>query len=194
MSNWRIDGSDYTEYINGKQWRRRRRAYLKKHALCNRCGMDNDEHKRVYGTALHVHHVSYARLGAELDGDLEALCKKCHNEEECAEYDPAAVGDHLAIELGVGERHGSLPVHWNWWNGIDTSGPAEVYWPQALELIYNSTRQIAKGQDTEEARNEIARLDKLESYVRVCLELACPEHAAEIIEEVRIRRDNTGLP
>ena len=75
---WRnLDRSvNYTEYINSQEWRRRRRAYLKKYALCNRCGMDNDEHRRVYGTALHVHHVSYARLGAELDEDLEALCHR----------------------------------------------------------------------------------------------------------------------
>jgi len=190
--SWRNpDGSvNYAEYINSQEWRRRRRAYLKKHALCNRCGMDNDEHKSVYGTALHVHHASYARLGAELDDDLEALCKKCHQAEECAEYDPAAVGDHLAIELGVGERHGPLPVQH--WNGIDTSAPAEVYWTQALELIYARTKQIAKGRDTEEARNEITRMDKVESYARACLKLACPERAAEIIEEIRIRNKQTS--
>lgn len=194
---WRNpDGSvNYPEYINSQEWRRRRRAYLKKYALCNRCGMDNDEHKRLYGTALHVHHVSYARLGAEIDEDLEALCKKCHEEEECAEYDPATVGDHLAIELGVGERHGVLPVYGQGWDDdigsevFRATAPAEVYWSKALERVYDRVRQIAKGRDTEEARSEIKRLDNLERYATACLELACPEHAAETLQEVRNRRD-----
>lgn len=192
---WRnLDGSvNYTEYINSQEWRRRRRAYLKKYALCNRCGMDNDEHRRVYGTALHVHHVSYARLGAELDEDLEALCKKCHEEEECAEYDPTAVGDHLAIELGVGERHGPLPVSHGGWDSIEINGPAEVYWAKALDRIYDRVRRIAKGQDTEEARNEITRLDNVERWARAFLELACPESAAEIVEEMR-SRNSRNLP
>ncbi|SRR5258708_4325028 len=193
---WRnFDGSvNYNEYINSQEWRRRRRAYLKKHALCNRCGMDNDEYRRVYGTTLHVHHDSYARLGVELDEDLEALCKKRHEEEECAEYDPTAVGDHLAIELGVGERHGPLPGPHSGWDGVKINSQAEVYWANALERIYDRARGIGRGQDTEEARNEIRRLDNLESYARACLELACPEYAAEIVEEVQPEQPVTLAP
>ena len=195
--SWRNpDGSvNYREYINSQEWRRRRRAYLKKYALCNRCGMDNDEHKRLYDGALHVHHVSYARLGGELDEDLETLCKKCHKEEECAEDDPAAVGDHLAIELGVGERHGALPVYGRGWDSdigsevFRATAPTEVYWATALERIHDRVRQIAEGRDTEEARDEIKRLDSVEKYARVCLELA--EQATEILEEVRNRRNET---
>jgi hypothetical protein len=184
---WRNpDGSvNYYEYINAQEWRRRRRAYLRKYALCNRCSMDNDEHKAVYGTALHVHHASYARLGAELDEDLEALCKRCHDEEECAEYDPTAVGDHLAIELGVGERHGRLPIPARGYSDGDISGPPEVYWAGALARLEARRRQIANGHDTEEARRELDRLDGLETLAKWCLERACPEYASEIVNDLQ---------
>jgi hypothetical protein len=146
--------------------------------------MDNEIHRSLFGTFLHVHHVSYARLGEELDEDLEALCKRCHNVEESSEYDPTEVGDHWAIDLDVaGERRGRLPL----WHGMegDVSGPPETYWARALDRLDARRRQLVS-RETEEARKEIGRLDGLETYARACLTLACPEQSSEIAEQVRV--------
>lgn len=37
-------------------------------------------------TLLEVHHLNYERLGAELDEDLELLCKRCHTIEHRGSY------------------------------------------------------------------------------------------------------------
>lgn len=48
----------------------RRRAVLRKKA-CERCGHDKVQH-------LQVHHLTYARLGRELETDVATLCRDCH--------------------------------------------------------------------------------------------------------------------
>jgi HNH endonuclease len=178
---WRNpDGTvNHGEYIASQEWRRRRRAFLAKHALCNRCGRDNDEHHRLFGTALHVHHVSYARLGAELDEDLETLCKDCHEDEESATFDPTEAGDYLAVQLRVGVKHGSLPIP-SGDGTIDFHSPPEDYWNATLDRIDSRRRAIAGREETEEAWNELARLDWLERFTRTCLELPCPNDSVEI--------------
>ena len=40
---------------------------------CQQCGST--------GPVLHVHHLSYSRLGFELPGDLLVLCEECHEKE-----------------------------------------------------------------------------------------------------------------
>lgn len=61
----------YDEYLASDWWQRRARA--KRYSTgyrCEECG----ESDRV----LHVHHLTYARLGRERDEDLEVLCESCH--------------------------------------------------------------------------------------------------------------------
>lgn len=60
----------YNAYIGSRAWASKRRAFLGRNGhSCLRCGgMENIE----------VHHKTYARLGSELDEDLEALCRPCH--------------------------------------------------------------------------------------------------------------------
>lgn len=61
---------EYYGYINGKAWKRRRRKKIESvGGKCERCKSDR---------FLHVHHLTYARLGREKDRDLEVLCKDCH--------------------------------------------------------------------------------------------------------------------
>lgn len=72
----------YSEYINGEVWRLRRRAYLRDHPACAMCGIPDRIHVTVHGRHLDVHHLSYARLGEELDEDLMALCRSCHKKRE----------------------------------------------------------------------------------------------------------------
>lgn len=61
----------YADYMKSEQWteRRSRRLEIAKHA-CEHCGETG---------ALHVHHLTYKRLGNEDDADLMALCVRCHD-------------------------------------------------------------------------------------------------------------------
>jgi 5-methylcytosine-specific restriction endonuclease McrA len=64
-----MDKENYKKYVKLDCWALRRSAYLKKHAWCEGCG------QRV---PLQVHHLTYERLGRELDEDLFAVCEPCH--------------------------------------------------------------------------------------------------------------------
>ncbi len=60
----------YVEYMASDDWQRRRDRYTMEHDYaCHRCRAHE---------GLQLHHRTYARLGAELDGDLCWLCESCH--------------------------------------------------------------------------------------------------------------------
>lgn len=60
----------YSEYLLTSVWHYRRNEALKRAGhTCHRCGVKRQ---------LQVHHLSYERLGNEIDEDLEVLCKGCH--------------------------------------------------------------------------------------------------------------------
>jgi hypothetical protein len=60
-------------YLRSAQWRARAaRARSRAGNRCERCGQCR---------RLDVHHLSYARLGRERDGDLCVLCRDCHERE-----------------------------------------------------------------------------------------------------------------
>lgn len=62
---------DYDQYINSPRWRRRKVEYFARHnRLCRLCGKGKD---------IHLHHLTYERMGAELDSDLMPLCQRCHD-------------------------------------------------------------------------------------------------------------------
>jgi hypothetical protein len=67
----REDAPDFYQwYLGTSDWRTiRNRALARAGYRCQRCGSKRDPN---------VHHLSYARLGAELDADLEVLCFVCH--------------------------------------------------------------------------------------------------------------------
>lgn len=67
----------YEQYLQTPQWRaRRNRALSQARHRCHRCGANR---------RLQVHHLTYERLGAELDSDLEVLCRGCHLGEHANE-------------------------------------------------------------------------------------------------------------
>jgi hypothetical protein len=67
-------GMSYADYLRTPHWQRvRRRALLRSGGICRSC------HRETY--ALDVHHQTYARLGAERDGDVLAICRPCHARE-----------------------------------------------------------------------------------------------------------------
>lgn len=60
----------YRDYLQTPEWAARRARALKNARYrCQTCGN---------GGALHVHHRTYARRGAERNADLTVLCADCH--------------------------------------------------------------------------------------------------------------------
>lgn len=72
-----MDKSAYKKYVRLDCWALRRNDYLKKYSYCEACGRATDY---IGGgrLPLQVHHLSYERLGMELDSDLLAVCESCH--------------------------------------------------------------------------------------------------------------------
>lgn len=74
---------DYrAEYLASEHWKATRRAALRRVGYCcQHCGLRVEPDQRW---RLDVHHLTYARLGAELDTDLEVICRACHQKEHAA--------------------------------------------------------------------------------------------------------------
>lgn len=72
-----MDKETYEKYVKLDCWALRRLEYLRKHEHCEGCGkkIDPVTHEKI---TLQVHHLTYERLGHELDGDLLAVCVECH--------------------------------------------------------------------------------------------------------------------
>ena len=67
LRRWR-----YRRYLRSERWRMLRKQVLRRAGwrceCCGRCG------------PLDVHHLTYERFGRESMGDLQALCRDCHDE------------------------------------------------------------------------------------------------------------------
>jgi 5-methylcytosine-specific restriction endonuclease McrA len=67
----------YRLYLRSEHWATTRDTALKAASYrCARCGA-----VRSRSVRLNVHHRTYERLGAEQPGDLEVLCRTCHEGE-----------------------------------------------------------------------------------------------------------------
>lgn len=67
----RMDKAEYKRYIDSDAWQTKRRIVLQFYGKkCRECGKP----KKV----LHVHHLSYERVGREHIVDLTVLCPACH--------------------------------------------------------------------------------------------------------------------
>jgi 5-methylcytosine-specific restriction endonuclease McrA len=73
--------SEYRLYIASEAWLQRRKRFLGPNPQCNRCALSQEEAVRAYDQGLNVHHRNYQHVGCELDEDLEALCRRCHEIE-----------------------------------------------------------------------------------------------------------------
>jgi len=61
----------YDDYLASSYWQETRKRKLELTGfVCQECGKTD--------TVLHVHHLTYERLGYELDTDLIVLCESCH--------------------------------------------------------------------------------------------------------------------
>lgn len=62
--------SPYAVYMQSEEWAARRAQYFVNHERsCRACASS---------TRIELHHKTYARMGAERDQDLVALCSRCH--------------------------------------------------------------------------------------------------------------------
>lgn len=62
----------YQDYIDSERWRSRRNRFLAEHGrACRMCGATKK---------IHVHHLTYERIGHELDDDLMVLCPNHHRD------------------------------------------------------------------------------------------------------------------
>lgn len=76
MSDW------YKDYLRTPHWRETRARKAKAADYqCERCGEFGRRGPRRMIIGLHVHHLTYERVGKELDSDLEVLCIACHELE-----------------------------------------------------------------------------------------------------------------
>lgn len=64
-----MEKATYQLYVKTDCFKIRRDAYIRNRQWCEGCGD---------GKANQVHHLSYERLGRELDQDLLAVCDRCH--------------------------------------------------------------------------------------------------------------------
>lgn len=81
----------YRSYINSPRWAERKRDYYSRHPRrCAACGTT----ERV-----DLHHVSYARLGNELDEDLLPLCR--HHHKRATAWTHAGVPLMVATQIVV---------------------------------------------------------------------------------------------
>ena len=163
----------YAKYMASDEWVRRRRVHLRKFSKCNRCGIEMDQHKEQYGTALHVRHVSRANLGNETERDLETICQSCHEREqnyfeEYNKWDIALESDYLAWQLGVADRQPGILVG-SESTPIDFTSSPEVYWSAALRSIDKERARIASQADHEQVWSHLERLQALEGMARACL-------------------------
>lgn len=61
----------YRAYYQSRSWRARRQRVLRERPCCERCQR---------ARAQMAHHLSYKRIGQELDSDLMAVCRSCHHQ------------------------------------------------------------------------------------------------------------------
>jgi hypothetical protein len=101
---------EYSEYLNSPEWKQRRAECLRMSKYtCARCGLVKP------ASQLHVHHLTYERLGNELPADLQVVCLACHWD---ADKERKAAGPTARDE---GYDHSKLRAGFNGWmiNGLN---------------------------------------------------------------------------
>lgn len=74
--------TEYAEYLNSEHWRTTRaNRILWGDGNCEQCKIPRWLAEIAYDQDFHVHHLTYATLGAEQFDDLEVLCRRCHDIE-----------------------------------------------------------------------------------------------------------------
>lgn len=79
----------YLAYLNSPGWRARRtRALRAADWRCSQCGSKRE---------VQVHHLTYERLGAERDSDLQVVCVSCHRDVHLRQDGTGSLGVYLKL-------------------------------------------------------------------------------------------------
>jgi 5-methylcytosine-specific restriction endonuclease McrA len=82
----------YAEYLASSWWQGRRKRALKLAGYrCQECGRK--------ARPLHVHHLTYVRVGRERDVDLQVLCPDCHDRKHQVDADANAHLDSIQRQV-----------------------------------------------------------------------------------------------
>lgn len=104
-----MDKNTYEKYVKADCWRLRRDAFIHRFSLCELCG---------HNKSTQVHHLTYERLGHELDSDLVATCEGCHKAmhglkggtpiEWIQQYVEACMDHAKAFKTSYAEKYGVM--------------------------------------------------------------------------------------
>lgn len=98
----------YKRVIKSRGWRElREQAKERSGACCERCGVRGTSRSKP-DTTLHLHHLSYERLGKERLEDVVLLCARCHRLEHGVELNDEPDGCRRGRGQGV-TRPNDLP-------------------------------------------------------------------------------------
>ena len=71
--------TEYRQYIASPEWQEKRKvALLVADNRCEACEIPRWLASIAYDQDLHVHHLHYQNVGNEQTGDLQVLCRRCH--------------------------------------------------------------------------------------------------------------------
>ena len=75
--------TEYAKYLASPEWKKLRNEYITEcGGSCERCGLPRWLAELLYDQDVHVHHKTYANNGTNAEfGDLETLCRRCHEVE-----------------------------------------------------------------------------------------------------------------
>jgi 5-methylcytosine-specific restriction endonuclease McrA len=63
----------YHQYTHSERWKRTKERIIRQRGrTCERCGNSNPF------MSIHLHHLTYVRLGREYDEDFKLFCETCH--------------------------------------------------------------------------------------------------------------------
>lgn len=95
-------GLDYATYIGSEEWALRKTRYYATHGReCARCGPPSDRVEDL-AKSIHLHHLSYERMGHESDIDLMPLCEECHSTAHAYHIAHKGMSLHDATRMALG--------------------------------------------------------------------------------------------
>lgn len=145
----------YEKYLLTALWRlRRNRALRLAGYKCSRCGA---------GRQLQAHHLTYDRLGAELDEDLQVLCRGCH------------LGEHVL------QLHEQLAVY----RRVISAAIQENDFTSIAELSEDVKQRCARARIPYDAGQVQAALSNLGTRLDVQIPVAVPPKYAELLHAGR---------
>jgi 5-methylcytosine-specific restriction endonuclease McrA len=73
------DKTWYQTYLRSRHWRQLRKRKLSQLKYkCEKCAYVDRFQDEKRGYRLHLHHLTYERVGHEALSDLQGLCARCH--------------------------------------------------------------------------------------------------------------------